>query len=163
MRIYVAGEVPRWESIARGMMKNFLGPKAFLLPRLYKEIEAATRELVAEGRSMEVILPLPDPWVDKLEPHAFVEYVRSEIKKADAVLTIFTPPGIAVGFESQFAAELGKPQTVLLPAETRIPRWLKAMPGVVHIGRIGEVGMREVLKELTGATHQAGHEFGHYV
>ena len=163
MRIYVAGEVPRERETPRTMAERFFGEKSSSLSRLYAEIGAAKTKFAVSGQQIEVVLPWPDPLLDKLDARSFVEYVQSEIKKADAVLTVFTPPGIAVGFESRFAADLGKPQIVLLPADIRIPRWLQVLPGVVRIGRIGEIGMSEVVNELADATQRAGHEFGHYV
>src|SRR5712691_8646501 len=158
MRIYVAGEVPRGDhtpSALQAMVDELTGKlsKKFSsepLTRIYRRIEEA-----ASGMNIELVIPHPNPAIDKLDPKTFVQYLRDEIGKSDAVMTIFFPPGIAVGFEAHLASELGKPQTILIPRSLRVPRYLHALPSVIRIGKIEDIQLREVLVELMSAVQES--------
>jgi len=152
MKIYVAGEVPR-ERPPTGPLKSLLGlseePSPSALMKIYRQIEDAATAFTV--RRIELKMPYPDPKVDGLGPKEFVEYLRDKIGQSDGVLTVFCPPGIAVGFEAHLASELRKPQTILVPRSLRVPRYLSVLPYVVKVDMLEEVRMSGVLRELTQA------------
>jgi hypothetical protein len=163
MKIYVAGEVPREESPVT-TLKSLFGFSEKLsssaLKKTYRQIKDAASETKAFiGQTVELKMPYPDPEVDKLEPQDFAEYLRNEISQSDAVLTIFTPPGIAVAFEADLASALHKPQIILVAGSLRIPRYLRTLQHVVKIDVLEDVQMRKVLVELSTAVHEAAGGF----
>jgi hypothetical protein len=158
MIIYVAGEVPRPDTTAAGL-KELFGltdkPSADSLTKIYREIEAAaSNKLAFSGPGIELKMPYPDAKVDALGPKEFVDYLREEISKSDGVLTVFSHPGIAVGFEASLASELRKPQIILVPSSLRMPRYLAALPNVVKIHTLQEIKMSDALAELTAAVQK---------
>ena len=123
--------------------------------KTYREIIRAARNIRrAIGREINLKLPFPDPQVDALKPKAFIEYLREEIGQSDAVLTILSSPGIAVGYESHLASMLRKPQLILVPRSVRPPRWLQALEYVIDIRRLRHVELSAALKDLAAAVEE---------
>jgi hypothetical protein len=163
MKIYVAGEVPRdepWmasEIAAFGLPK---GPPTEALLKTYRQIEeSASNASRLIRRSIELKMPYTDAELDGLEPKAFVKYLRNEISRSDAVLTVFFPPGIAAACEAHLASELRKPQIILAPRSLRVPRYLHTLNRLVNIHVLEDVEMADVLIELTKAVHESAQEF----
>jgi hypothetical protein len=151
MKIYVAGEVPRKKS--QFEFSEEFSSDALL--KTYQTIEeAASKATAFSGQSVELKMPYPNPRADDLDPKSFVEYLREEISQSDAVLTIFSPPGIAVAFEADLASALHKPQTILVAGSLRIPRYLRTLQHVVKIDILENIQMPKVLVELTKAVHE---------
>jgi hypothetical protein len=148
MRIYVAGEVPREDHTPSRLSSEALS-------KIYDRITEAASKVRFRGDRIEVKLPYPDREIDELDPKSFVEHVRDEIQKSDAVLTVFFPPGIAVGFEAQLASKLRKPQTILIPKSLRVPRYLRVLPYVGKIYPIEDIQFREVLVDLANAVQES--------
>jgi hypothetical protein len=154
MKIYVAGEVPRPPRPMAALKSRFglsSQPSAGSLTKIYLEIKAALAGLGFSSGGDELKLPYPNPTWDSLEPKDFVARLRETISESDAVLTVFFPPGIAVAFEALLAAELRKPQIILVPEAIAIPRYLRTLPNVVNIYELENVEFSNVLGELTAS------------
>lgn len=101
------------------------------------------------AQGFEASLPTHDPHVDALEPGGFAETIRARITEADGVVSVHWPGDQAVVVESVLASLLGKPQVILAPGISAVPRMLRALPGVevVEIS-LDQDSVREAIKGL---------------
>jgi hypothetical protein len=144
MNIYIAGIVLR-ESLDKSLLE--------FLDRLYVEIKQAAAEVPSEP-PIVVQIPYPDPQLEEMRPGDFVVEVRDRIMNSDAVISIFSPPSVAVAFEAQLAAELQKPQAILAARRWHPPRFLLALPHVVGVYAPGEDDLRQVFTDLIARVNQ---------
>jgi nucleoside 2-deoxyribosyltransferase len=139
MKTYIAGTV----------LRPCLKPPVYeRLERLYRSIEITANQ---NGHTAE--LSYPDHYLDRMELNDFQREIRRRIEEADSVIAILDPPNEAVAIEAHFAAEIGKPQAILVENVAQPPQAIRGLERYA-LHATDEPSLDKIFEELAKAVMQ---------